>query len=149
MLNEPYQQKDTKQDNLAFLCLYFFKFLSFLSLAVSLLILSYNHLAGISLFPFSIFLKRFNTWRNFLCKTLSWSFKSKLVGFFRSLFYWDLYQSKINLPCIKTLEHEYIFSKYSLGLNISEIFWACHAKNNFPIIFPKFQKPYFLTSIEI
>ena len=41
------------------------------------------------------------------------------------------------------------FSKYSRNLNISEIFWACYTKNNFPIIFLKYKKRHFLTSIEI
>ena len=40
-------------------------------------------------------------------------------------FYWNL----------KALKHEYIFSKYSRNSNISEIFWTCYTKNNFPIIF--------------
>ena len=50
---------------------------------------------------------------------------------------------------VKTLEHEYIFSKYSQNLNISELFCRCYTKNNFPIIIPKFKKPHFLKSIEI
>ena len=53
------------------------------------------------------------------------------------------------LEILKAPEHEYIFSKYSRNLNISGIFWACYTKNNFPIIFPKYKKRHFLTSIEI
>ena len=41
---------------------------------------------------------------------------------------------------LKAPEHEYIFSG---------IFWACYTKNNFPIIFSKYKKRNFLTSIEI
>ena len=51
-----------------------------------------------------------------------------------------------NVKKLKAPKHEYIFSKYSQNLNISEIFWACYRKNNFPIIFPKYKKPDFLTS---
>ena len=39
--------------------------------------------------------------------------------------------------CLKATEHEYIFSEYSRNVNISEIFWSCYTKNNFPIICPK------------
>ena len=34
------------------------------------------------------------------------------------------------------------FSKHSRNLNISKIFWACYTKNNFPIIFLKYEKPH-------
>ena len=51
--------------------------------------------------------------------------------------------------CIKALEHEYIFSKYSRNLHILGIFWAWYTNNSFPIIFPKYKKPHFLRSIEI
>ena len=37
----------------------------------------------------------------------------------------------------------------NIVLNISGIFWACYTKNNYPLIFPKYKKPYFLTSVEI
>ena len=40
---------------------------------------------------------------------------------------------------LKAPEHEYMFSKYSQNLNISEIFWSCYTKNNFPIIFQKYK----------
>ena len=50
---------------------------------------------------------------------------------------------------LKVLEHESVFSKYSRNLNISEIFWTCNTKNNFAIIFPEYEKPHFLTSIEV
>ena len=45
---------------------------------------------------------------------------------------------------LKAAEHEYIFSKYSRNLNMSEIFWACYTRNNFPIIFTKYKTPHFL-----
>ena len=38
---------------------------------------------------------------------------------------------------IKAPEQEYILSKYSQNLNISEIFWVCYTKNNFPVLFIK------------
>ena len=41
------------------------------------------------------------------------------------------------------------FSKYSRNLNISGIFWVCYTRSNFPVIFPKYKKHHFLTSIEI
>ena len=50
---------------------------------------------------------------------------------------------------IKAPEHAHIFSKYSQNLNISGRCWACYTKNDFPIIFPKYKKSHFLTSIEI
>ena len=58
----------------------------------------------------------------------------------------SLHQMNIYL---KAPEHEYIFSKYSRNLNISEIFWECYTKNNLPVIFTKYKKNHFLTSVEI
>ena len=53
------------------------------------------------------------------------------------------------LLSLKAPKHEYIFPKYFWNLSISEIFWVCSTKNNFPIIFSRCKKPHFLTSIEI
>ena len=65
------------------------------------------------------------------------------------LLYYTIIQVLTIVFTSKAREHEYIFSKYSRNLNISGIFWACYTKNNFPIIFSKYKKRHFLTSIEI
>ena len=52
------------------------------------------------------------------------------IYFLKEFFYFWIFQLRLKAP-----EHEYIFSKYSRNLNISEIFWVCYTKNSFPIIF--------------
>ena len=87
-----------------------------------------------------------------LLQKLSWKkkfvLKKYLIFFLLNIHYLQKKNVFIWKKGFKATEHEYIFSKYSRNLNISEIFWSCYTKNNFSITFPKYKKPHFLTSIK-